>query len=193
MNERREADLVARRLGAEPVVVPCGRKEVLETSPALIRAAEGPVIDTACAAMLLLAREVHRQGYKVALTAEGADEWLAGYPWYKVHRLLGWLDIIPGLKLSQWSRRAYLRMGGAPRFPWTLARRNQEALGGPNAWLDVYGLMSMSKLRFFSRQMLEWSLEDVPYEHLGLNLDRARRWHPLNRSLYVGARVMLPG
>ena len=28
---------------------------------------------------------------------------------------------------------------------------------------------------------------------LQLNLDRARRWHPLNRSLYVGARVMLPG
>jgi asparagine synthase (glutamine-hydrolysing) len=28
---------------------------------------------------------------------------------------------------------------------------------------------------------------------LQLNLDRARRWHPLNRSLYVGARVHLAG
>ena len=26
-----------------------------------------------------------------------------------------------------------------------------------------------------------------------LNLDRARRWHPLNRALYLGARVHLPG
>jgi asparagine synthase (glutamine-hydrolysing) len=26
-----------------------------------------------------------------------------------------------------------------------------------------------------------------------LNLDRARRWHPLNRSIYIGGRVMLPG
>jgi asparagine synthase (glutamine-hydrolysing) len=141
----------------------------------------------------MLAREVHNHGYKVALTGEGADEWLAGYPWYKVHRLLGWLDFIPGLKLSQLSRRAYLRLTGAPRFPWELARRNQAALGGSNAWLDIYGLMSMSKLRFFSRQMLEQSLDDVPYEHLGMNLDRARRWHPLNRSIYVGGRVMLPG
>jgi asparagine synthase (glutamine-hydrolysing) len=193
LNEKREADLVARHVGADPVVVSCGRQDVLENYPALIRAAEGPVIDTACAALLMLAREVHNQGYKVALTGEGADEWLAGYPWYKVHRLLGALDFIPGLRLSQLSRRAYLRITGAPRFPWELARRNEAALGGPNAWLDVYGLMSMSKLRFFSRQMLEQSLEDVPYEHLGLNLDRARRWHPLNRSLYVGARVMLPG
>jgi len=41
--------------------------------------------------------------------------------------------------------------------------------------------------------MLERSLNEVPYEHLGLNLDRARRWHPLNRSIYMGGRVMLSG
>ena len=59
-------------------MVDCGRAEVLQTYPELIRAAEAPVIDTACAALLMLAREVHRHGYKVALTGEGADEWLAG-------------------------------------------------------------------------------------------------------------------
>src|SRR5262249_18638818 len=26
-----------------------------------------------------------------------------------------------------------------------------------------------------------------------LDVERAQRWHPLNRSLYLGARVMLPG
>ena len=61
---------------------------MLNTYPALIRAAEGPVIDTSCAALLMLAREVHDRGYKVALTGEGADEWLAGYPWHKVNRVL---------------------------------------------------------------------------------------------------------
>ena len=48
---------------------------------------------------MLLAEEVHARGYKVTLTGEGADEWLAGYPWYKVDRLLGCLDFIPGLPL----------------------------------------------------------------------------------------------
>src|SRR5207253_5147387 len=62
-----------------------------------------------------------------------------------------------------------------------------------NAWLDVYGLMSISKLRFYSRQMREALSDHVAYADLGLNLERARRWHPLNRGLYVGARVMLPG
>ena len=37
--------------------------------------------------------------YAVAQTGEGSDEWLAGYPWYKTHRLLSLLDIIPGVSL----------------------------------------------------------------------------------------------
>src|SRR5262249_24972147 len=175
------------------VVVNCGAAEVLRTYPELIRAAEGPVIDTACAALLMLAREVHAQGYKVALTGEGADEWLAGYPWYKVHRLLGWLDVIPGVPLSTLARRAYLRLTGAPRSVWSLLDRNLRAVGGPNAWLDIYGLFSTAKMRLYSARMWEMLGDHNPFEDLGLNLARARRWHPLNRSLYVGARVMLPG
>jgi asparagine synthase (glutamine-hydrolysing) len=193
LDEAHEAALVARHVGGESHVLTCGRADVLDTYPELIQAAEGPVIDTACAALLMLARDVNASGYKVALTGEGADEWLAGYPWYKVHRLLSMLDIIPGLRLSQLSRRAYLRLTGAPRFPWALAQRLHKATGGHNAWLDIYGLMSMSKLRFYSRQMHEMLGEHLPYADLNLNLERMRRWHPLNRSLYIGARIMLPG
>jgi asparagine synthase (glutamine-hydrolysing) len=192
-DETSRAALVARRVGTEPVVVECGPEEVLAAYPSVIKAAEGPVIEPATAALLLLARAVHGHGYKVALTGEGADEWLAGYPWYKVHRLLGLLDVIPGLPLSQFARRALLRMSGAPQFPWALMRRSQDAVGGHNAWLDMYGMMGMARLRFLSRQMHETLGDYCPYEDLGLNQDRLRRWHPLHRALYVGARVLLPG
>jgi asparagine synthase (glutamine-hydrolysing) len=192
-DEAREALLVAKHIGARPVVVDCGRAEVLQTYPQLVRAAEGPVVDTACAALLLLAREVHAQGYKVALTGEGADEWLAGYPWYKAHKLLNWLDAVPGLSVGTLVRKAYLKWLRAPRVTWEMVRRNEVAVGGPNAWLDIYGMYSIAKLRLYSPQMWERLGDHVPYEDLQLNLERARRWHPLNRSLYVGARVMLPG
>jgi asparagine synthase (glutamine-hydrolysing) len=193
LNEKNEAAAVARHLDTQAIVVDCGRSEVLHTYPELIRAAEGPVIDTACAALLLLARKVHATGYKVALTGEGADEWLAGYPWYKVQRLLGALDAVPGLPLSQFARRAYLRLTGAPKVPWQQARRIQQAIGGPSAWLNVYGLFSTAKLRFFSKEMWDQLGDHLPYDDLRLNVERAKRWHPLNRSLYLGARVMLPG
>ncbi len=193
LDETTEAGVVARHVGTEPVVVNCGPEEVLRTYPELIRAAEGPVVDTSCAALLLLAREVHARGYKVAVTGEGADEWLAGYPWHKVNRALGWLDIIPGLRLSQWARRAFVRITGAPQFPWTLTRRIQDLVGGHNGWMDVYGLMSMSKLRFFSPQMRETLADHVPYEDLGLNREKLLRWHPLNRELYLSGRIHLCG
>ncbi len=193
LDETGEAAVVARHLGCRPVVVNFGADEVLATYPRLIRAAESPVVDTSCAALLLLAQEVHRQGYKVALTGEGADEWLAGYPWYKVSKALGYLDVIPGIPLGQLARRLYLRLTGAPRFPRDYPQRMRAAVGGHNPWLDVYGLMSLSKLRFYSAELREALRDHIPYDDLRPNLDRVRRWHPLNRGLYYAGRIHLPG
>jgi asparagine synthase (glutamine-hydrolysing) len=193
LDETDRAMLVARRIGAQPVVVGCGDAEVLDTYPRLIRAAEGPVIDTSSAALLLLAEKVNECSYKVALSGEGADEWLAGYPWYKIHRVLNWLDCVPGVPVSQFARRAYLRMTGAPRFPWSAVRRIHRAIGGPNAWLEVYGLMGLSRPRFYSPAMRAALADYTAYADLGLNVDRMKRWHPLNRSLYLGARIHLAG
>jgi asparagine synthase (glutamine-hydrolysing) len=192
LDETSEAGVVARHIGATPVVVPCGAEEVLNTYPELIRAAESPVIDTSCAALLMLAREVHARGFKVALTGEGADEWLAGYPWHKVNRALGRLDVL-GLPLSQWLRRFFVRLSGSPRLAWPNLRRAQQAVGGHNGWLDLYGLVSMSKLRFFSPEFREVALEHVPYEDLGLNQEKLRKWHPLNRELCLSGRAHLAG
>jgi asparagine synthase (glutamine-hydrolysing) len=191
LDETSEALVVARHIGANPTVVGVGAEEVLNTYPELIRAAEGPVVDTSCAALLLLAREVHRQGFKVALTGEGADEWLAGYPWHKVNRALSYLDVF-GVPLSHWLRRGITKLGGTA-FPASNLRRAQQAVGGHNGWLDIYGLMSLSKLRFFSPWLKEQVQDHVPYEDLELNRDKLSRWHPLNRELCVSARAHLVG
>ncbi|HEY8504923.1 MAG TPA: asparagine synthase (glutamine-hydrolyzing), partial [Gemmataceae bacterium] len=192
LNEESEAAQVARFVGSEPVVVRCGHDQIRDTYPELIEAAEAPVIDTSCAALLMLARSVRGHGFKVALTGEGADEWLAGYPWFKVHRLLGALDFVPGLNLSMAVRRLGLWLTRQPRFPASQIRRAQEAVGGHNGWLDIYGLMGLSKLRFFHPDVKAKLEGRVPYEELELNPD-LRRWHPFHRSLYLGTRVMLSG
>jgi asparagine synthase (glutamine-hydrolysing) len=193
LNEESQAALMARQVGSQSVVVPFGGPDVMATYPALIRAAEYPVIDTACAALLSLARSVHSHGFKVALTGEGSDEWLAGYPWFKIHRLVSPFDAIPKVPLGQMARRFGLRLFGLPRFPWSIVNRTATAVGGYNGWLDVYGLMSLSRLMFFSPEMKEAVGDHVPYEDLQLDTARMARWHPLNRALALGARVMLGG
>jgi asparagine synthase (glutamine-hydrolysing) len=190
LDETTEAGIVARHIGVDPVVVDCGAEEVQDAYPRLVWAAEGPVVDTSCAALLLLAQEVHAQGYKVALTGEGSDEWLAGYPWHKIHKALGALDLIPGLSLSQLARRLLFREGGLSR---DAVDRAEKAVGGYNGWLDVYGLMSLSKLRFFSPWMKKELADHVPYEDLGLEPERMARWRPLNRELCLSGRCHLAG
>ncbi|MGI8604886.1 MAG: asparagine synthase (glutamine-hydrolyzing) [Verrucomicrobiales bacterium] len=194
LDELSAASLAARHIGAKPPVVQEFRAgDALETYPRLIQAAEAPVIDTSCAALLQLAQRVHACGQKVVLTGEGADEWLIGYPWYKAAKALGFLDIVPGLRMSDWVRRAYLRLNRVPQYPRNTRRRWEEAIGGPNAWIDSYGLLGLSKLRFYAAPMREVLDQSDPWSDLQLNLERARRWHPLNRGVWVAARVTLAG
>jgi asparagine synthase (glutamine-hydrolysing) len=194
LDELSAAKLVARHIGTKPPIVQEFRaSDTLNTYPQLIQAAEAPVIDTSCAALLLLAQRVHSCGQKVVLTGEGADEWLVGYPWYKAAKLFGFLDLLPGLPLSDRLRRAYLRLNHVPQYPAEFRRDVEESIGGPNAWIDAYGVLGISKLRFYAAPMREVLEKTNPWADLQIPLDRARRWHPLNRGVWVAARVTLAG
>ena len=194
LDELDAANLVARHIGTKPPVVQeFGAADVLNTYPQLIQAAEAPVIDTSCAALLQLAHRVHACGQKVVLTGEGADEWLVGYPWYKGAKVFGFLDLLPGLPLGDRARRAYLRFWRVPQYPPGFRRAVEESVGGPNAWIDAYGVLGLSKLRFYAQPMREVLAKSNPWTDLGIPLERARRWHPLNRGIWVAARVTLAG
>ena len=113
LDETDRALLAAERLGSRPTVVTCSSDVITAAYPKLIEAAEAPVMDTACSA-LYCRREV-RAGYKVALTGEGADDWLAGYPWFKIAKVLGALDcgrFSPGNWVRRWAVKSQ-QPGGA--------------------------------------------------------------------------------
>lgn len=194
LDELSAANLSARHIGTAPPIPQDFRTgDALALYPELIRAAEAPVIDTSCAALLQLARRVHSGGQKVVLTGEGADEWLAGYPWYKIAKVLSLLDVVPGVRLSNAVTRSYLWLNRVPNFPPETRRGMEQAVGGPNAWINSYGVLALSKLRFYAEPMREVLEQSDPWADLGLDPERARRWDPLNRGLWVGARVTLAG
>ncbi|MBV8812968.1 MAG: asparagine synthase (glutamine-hydrolyzing) [Verrucomicrobia bacterium] len=194
LDELDAASLVARHIGTKaPIVQEFRTQDAVHTYPRLIHAAEAPVIDTSCAALLQLAQRVHAYGQKVVLTGEGADEWLVGYPWYKLAKLLSYLDILPGLSLSGGLRRGYFRLKRVPQYPLGFRHRAEQAIGGPNAWIDAYGLLALSKLRFYAEPMREVLWKHNPWADLQMPLERAKRWHPINRGVWIAARVTLAG
>jgi asparagine synthase (glutamine-hydrolysing) len=193
LDESVPAAAVARHLGTAPIVVPVADADVLATYPELIRAAEAPVIDTSSAANVLLAKEVQRRGYKVALTGEGSDEWLAGYSWYKIHRLFELCDAIPGLRLGHPLRRVIYAVVGAPASAREHMRRVRASLDHHAAFHDFYSVLAVARGRFLAVDTLGALRDYNSYLELEPDLERMRRWHPLNRSLYWAGRIHLAG
>ncbi len=193
LDEAGPAGVVARHIGARSTLVDLGDDDVVDTYPELVRAAEAPVIDTAAAATLLLAREVHRHGFKVALTGEGSDEWLAGYAWHKVHRLIDLADAMPGVRLSGTVRRLLFQLVDLPARGRQRVLGHRGTLGHHSAFHDVYGLMTAARYVFFTEATLAALEHHNPYLELAPDLDAMQRWHTLNQSAYWASRIHLPG
>lgn len=192
LDETARALRTAELIGTRPVTIDCGAEEIAESYPALVLSAETPVIDTSSAALFRLAQRVRADGYKVTLTGEGADEALAGYPWHKVARLTGWLDAL-GLA-DRWRRRALMR-AGRYRLQPEFYRERYRRLGGYHAMSDLYVFCGQAGVRLYHPDFLSEvhgagldATADVE-----LPLDKMAGWHPLNRSLYLGYKIMLAG
>ena len=78
-DEASTAAEAAECCGAALHVVPVSTRSVLEFLPAAVTAAEGLCINGHLTAKYLLHQDVHRAGFKIVLTGEGADELFAGY------------------------------------------------------------------------------------------------------------------
>jgi asparagine synthase (glutamine-hydrolysing) len=74
---------VVERLQVKHRRVICSYDDIAEATPKVIWHSERPLIRTAAVPMFLLSSLVHRAGYRVVLTGEGADEFLGGYDLFK--------------------------------------------------------------------------------------------------------------
>ncbi len=79
-DELEQAQDTTDMLGAELNVVNVSQKDIVNALPDAVYHAEGMAINGHLAAKFLLNTAINEAGFKVALTGEGADECLAGYP-----------------------------------------------------------------------------------------------------------------
>ncbi|MCZ7551926.1 MAG: asparagine synthase (glutamine-hydrolyzing) [Anaerolineae bacterium UTCFX2] len=70
-------------LGTQHQVVHIHQRDIGEMFPQVIWHTETPILRTAPAPLFRLSRLAHEQNYKVVITGEGADEFLAGYDIFK--------------------------------------------------------------------------------------------------------------
>lgn len=189
-DERQHAFQSAEMMGSKLTTVPLDSSQIANSFPELIIAAEGPILDTSCAALMQLASAVNQQGYKVVLTGEGADEALAGYFWFKTQKISGKVKGLVGSAPSQLLRyllQASIHRGHSENIP-------EYAVNGVRpAQQYMYELVGLARQTLYSKDMWASLMGHNAYDELGILNDRIKYWHPLNQSLYVGYKVMLAG
>ena len=190
LDERSKAAESARFFGAKNTVVNVSDRDICDVYPRLIAANEGPVMDTSCAAMVLLAAANRQAGNIVALTGEGADEALAGYVWFKYRRARPLSNLL-GNPLERLMRQFMLSRliggGSTHRPPF-------HGVGGVRFAQQIsWEIVAQTRERLYAPAMWDRLGSYIAYEDLPRLPERLSKWHPLNQSLYAAYKVMLPG
>jgi len=179
--------------------IDCSYPAIADCFPDVVWHAEQPILRTAPAPLLLLAKLVRDSGFKVVLTGEGADELLGGYDIFKeakIRRFWGkHLD-------SHWRplllKRLYPYMDGiqrqSPAYLQSFFQVSEENLASPFfSHLPRWQLTSKLKMLFSDavrNELLDLSAITTLEEQLPPGFFS---WTPFNQAEYLDAAYLLPG
>lgn len=187
---------MARFLGTEHQVVTATHEDIGRVFPDVIWHTEAPIVRTAPAPMFMLSQLVRDRGYKVVLTGEGADEFLAGYDIFKEAKIRRFWANRPG---SSWRplllKRLYPDIGDLARnndsFLAAFFRDDLVKIDSPYYSHAVRWRNGRRNARFFSEQMRQ-EVASQPDPALAEQLHpRLMSWSPLARAQYLEIKIFL--
>jgi asparagine synthase (glutamine-hydrolysing) len=192
--------MMVRELGTDHIELEVSRADIAEVFPTVIRHIERPILRTAPAPMLLLARRVREAGIKVVLTGEGADEMLAGYDLFREARVRRfWAREPHSKRRPRLLDRLYPYLARSPAAARAMAREFfGRDLDRPDAPGFAHGPRWSSAAAL--QRLLLPELRDAaasagdPIEQLMATLPPAfASWDPLARDQYLEIRTLLSG
>ncbi|MGH8202859.1 MAG: asparagine synthase (glutamine-hydrolyzing) [Steroidobacteraceae bacterium] len=190
---------MAEHLGVRHSSFRCTAQDIGSVFPDLIWHTETPVLRTAPAPLMLLARHVHNQGFKVVLTGEGADEVFGGYDLFKEGKIRRFWARQPD---SDWRplllSRLYPYLARSPVANRHFARlffgQHLEELGNPfyahlTRWSTTRGIF-----RLLSPEMQASLAAVKPEDELTRQLpSEFDTWSELSRDQYIEVKTLLEG
>ncbi len=202
LDESHQARDTASQVGAGNKIYSVSAEDIKNSFPELIRTTEAPVLDLSCVALMKQAKSVSSDGFRVVLSGEGADEWLAGYPWHKLSRFLS-LTIPTLLSLEGDGTQGLLNktilalMGCDSRsqnLSSTRIKSMIDNVGGVNGWILAHAFVASSVLRFFNRDLKDFLESKDPYtEVFAGTRHQFDDLGMLDRELLVSFKIQLAG
>jgi asparagine synthase (glutamine-hydrolysing) len=187
---------MAAHLGTEHHVVRATHAQIGEVFPEVIWHTEVPLMRTAPAPMFLLSKLVRETGYKVVLTGEGADEFLAGYDIFKEAKVRRFWAQEPGSKLRPLLfKRLYPDIGGLAQSNNSfLAAFFGEGLGETDSPFYSHAIRWRNNRR--TRRFLEDGVlaaaDSSHLERVGSALPAEfKQWGSLSKAQYLEISIFL--
>jgi asparagine synthase (glutamine-hydrolysing) len=183
-------------LGTQHQVARVHHADIGGVFPEVVWHLEVPVLRTAPAPMFMLSKLVRQSGFKVVLTGEGADEFLAGYDIFKEAKIRRFWARQPGSKIRpRLLEKLYTdiptlsRNGGSFRsafFRQGLTDVNSPAYSHALRWHN-----NRRTCRFFSDEARQ-HLEDASVRRIEQQLqERGKAWSPLARAQFLEITTFL--
>lgn len=200
-DESKLAEKQAKLIGSSYNQIPITQRDIADTYGDALWYNESLFSNGHAAAKFLLSRAVRDAGIKVVFTGEGADEMLAGYPPFRRDVLLYNNEgqdpavvkqLLADMYESNKATKGMLTTDAeAPPEVDSVRRR----LGYVPSWMEVFAQVGLRNRALYSKSILaehgsmdpyDMSLSRLPVEQ------RLKGRDPLNQSLYLWTRIMLP-
>ena len=177
----------------------CSPELIAESMPEVVWHAEKPLIRTAPAPLFLLSAFVRKNGFKVVLTGEGADEMLAGYDIFREAKIRSFWAKIPSSKirpllfnrlysyLPNWQKKASPFIGGFYRGG--LLNLSEPYYSHRPRWKT-----SSWRNLLYSEEFREQLSGYDPCDEIGASMPPDfKRWGQLQRAQYLEIKTLLSG
>jgi asparagine synthase (glutamine-hydrolysing) len=188
---------MAKYLGTDHHVVKATHADIGRIFPEVIWHTEVPVLRTSPAPMFLLSKLTRDHGFKVALTGEGADEFLAGYDIFKEARIRRFWARQPESKWrSALLQKLYPEIPGLAQskgsFLTAFFKTGLGDVGARDYSHSIRWRNTRRACRFFSEEFCQRTasnaadpLREVHYP------PEFERWGPLERAQYLEIEIFL--
>ena len=189
---------MAMYLGVEHHTVVCTGADIARIFPEVVWHCEVPILRTAPAPLYLLSRLVRDSGFKVVLTGEGADEFLAGYNIFKEDRVRRFWAREPASRLRPLLlRRLYPYVRNLQREGQAYLEsffRNGLTETDRKGYSHLIRWRNTSRLKRLLSDEVRWALAgfDLDAELEEILDGRLLDWDPLSQAQYVEAAIFLP-
>jgi asparagine synthase (glutamine-hydrolysing) len=186
---------MAAHLGTEHHVVRATHSEIADVFPQVVWHTEVPLMRTAPAPMFMLSKLVRDTGFKVVLTGEGADEFLAGYDIFKEAKVRRFWAQQPGSKLRpQLFKSLYPDIGLSQSNASYLAAFFGEGLMDVNSPVYSHAIRwrNNRRTRRFLDDRVTANSSNAGVDEVATNLPpEFKRWSPLARAQFLEISVFL--